>query len=444
MEVVDLVQGSPEWHEFRAVHRPASETPIVIGVSPHMSRLEMLKMRAAGIPTSAAPSSEMLFARGHRAEELARPIAEKIIGEELYRVTGKSGLYSASFDGLTMLHDIHFEHKLMNRELAACSKQADLPIHIRAQIEHQFMVCDSERCLFMASDYDANGAPTCEPVVIWCEPDMELRSHIIAAWEQFDSDVRDYVHVEEAPAATGTAPAALPAVVVTASGGVSASNLAEFRSRAAELIEAISEELETDEDFATAEKSVKWCHGVEDRLELTKQQIIEQLSGVAEAFGIIDSISDMARDKRLRLDRLVKARKDAIRARLVADAHAKYVEYAGGAEVTGIDRPDFAGAIKGLKTLKSIHAAIDAEMARAKIAIADKKLAPVHKSNGHAQKISLAQLNERIAFSVSAEFLESLGIEVQRSGRKCYDSESDFLGICTAISDHLLKIADRH
>ena len=52
MEVVDLVQGSHEWHAFRAAHRPASETPIVIGVSPHMSRLDLLKMRAAGIPTS--------------------------------------------------------------------------------------------------------------------------------------------------------------------------------------------------------------------------------------------------------------------------------------------------------------------------------------------------------------------------------------------------------
>lgn len=441
MEVVDLVQGSPEWHEFRAVHRPASETPIVIGVSPHMSRLELLKMRAAGIPDSEGTGNELLFERGHRAEEMGRRIAEKIIGEELYRVTGKFGLYSASFDGLTMLHDIHFEHKLMNKQLAACSTQADLPIHIRAQIEHQFMVCGSERCLFMASDYDANGAPTCEPVVIWCEPDMELRSHIIAAWEQFDADVRAYVHVEEAPAPTGTAPAALPAVVVMASGGVSASNLAEFRSRAAELIDAIREELETDEDFATAEKSVKWCHGVEDRLELTKQQIIEQLSGVADAFGIIDSISDMARDKRLRLDRLVKARKDAIRARLVADAHAKYVEYAGGVEMPGIDRPDFAGAIKGLKTINSMNAALDAALARAKIAIADHRAMASPKPPGDDACMALGQLCERLGFDVSAAFLESLGVQVGRSGRRCLVREADFKAICMAISAHLLRLS---
>ncbi|WP_205688953.1 hypothetical protein, partial [Candidatus Macondimonas diazotrophica] len=88
--------------------------------------------------------------------------------------------------------------------------------------------------------------------------------------------------------------------------------------------------------------------------------------------------------------------------------------------------------------------AIDAEMARAKIAIADKKLAPVHKSHGPAQKISISQLNESIGVSVSAEFLESLGIGVHRAGRKCYVSESDLRGICTAISDHLLKIANRY
>jgi len=128
----------------------------------------------------------------------------------------------------------------------------------------------------------------------------------------------------------------------------------------------------------------------------------------------------------------------------VAEAHEKYAEFANGVDVTDIDRPNFAGAIKGLKTLKSIHAAVDAEMARAKIALADKKLAPVHKSHGPAQKISISQLNDLIAFSVSAEFLESLGIEVQRAGRKCYVSESDLRGICTAISEHLLTIANRY
>jgi predicted phage-related endonuclease len=34
MKIVNLVQGSAEWHEHRRTHRNASETPIVLGVSP--------------------------------------------------------------------------------------------------------------------------------------------------------------------------------------------------------------------------------------------------------------------------------------------------------------------------------------------------------------------------------------------------------------------------
>ncbi len=34
MNIVKLMQGSAEWHEHRRKHRNASETPVVLGVSP--------------------------------------------------------------------------------------------------------------------------------------------------------------------------------------------------------------------------------------------------------------------------------------------------------------------------------------------------------------------------------------------------------------------------
>ena len=39
MKIVKLMQGSAEWHEHRRKHRNASETPVVLGVSPWLTEV---------------------------------------------------------------------------------------------------------------------------------------------------------------------------------------------------------------------------------------------------------------------------------------------------------------------------------------------------------------------------------------------------------------------
>ena len=45
----DFAQGTPEWHQHRATHFNASDAPAMMGVSPYMTRTELLTRMKTGI-----------------------------------------------------------------------------------------------------------------------------------------------------------------------------------------------------------------------------------------------------------------------------------------------------------------------------------------------------------------------------------------------------------
>ncbi len=98
----DFPQGGPEWHKHRATHFNASDAPAMMGCSPYQTRTELLTRMKTGISAEVDAATQRRFDDGHRFEALARPLAEKIIGDDLYPVTGSGGELSASFDGLTL------------------------------------------------------------------------------------------------------------------------------------------------------------------------------------------------------------------------------------------------------------------------------------------------------------------------------------------------------
>ena len=165
MQTHDLIQGTPEWLAHRANRDNSSDAAAMLGVSPLKKRSELLQERATGIPMPVDEFQQRLYDEGHRTEALARPLAEKILGEDLYPVCGTNGALAASFDGITMLESIAFEHKMLNNQLrevmvAGCTG-ADLPEFYQVQMEQQCMVSEeTERVLFMASEWTQAG-PRC-------------------------------------------------------------------------------------------------------------------------------------------------------------------------------------------------------------------------------------------------------------------------------------------
>lgn len=384
----NLVQGTAEWHSYRAAHDNASDAPAMMGVSSYKTRDQLIAERATGIVPDVDAATQRLFDSGHRFEALARPLAEKIIGEDLYPCTGslEGSCMSASFDGLTMLEEIASEHKRLNKRLRealavpGCTG-ADLPMEYQIQMEQQCAVSGCERVLFMASDWDDQGQ-LIEEMHCWYTPNLELRAQIIAGWEQFHKDVAAYVAPEAKPApVVGKTPDNLPALLIQVTGAVTASNLPEFKAHALEVFKGINRTLTTDQDFASAESTVKWCADVESRLAAAKEHALSQTATIDELFRTIDDISAEARRTRLELDKLVKARKEEIRGEIVASGVAALREHIASLN-TRLGKPympqvpaDFAGAIKGKRTVDSLRSAVNDELARAKIessAIADR------------------------------------------------------------------------
>lgn len=421
MKTVELIQGTPEWHAHRAAHFNASDAPAMMGCSPYKTRSQLVREFATGVAVEHDAATLQRFADGHRFEDLARPLAETIIGEELYPCVGVDGKFSASFDGLTLLEDTAFEHKSLNEDLRLAMHDGndDLPLHYQVQMEHQAMVSGAERVLFMASKW--TGDELVEERHCWYVPNPELRAKIVAGWAQFEADVAAYEPAAvAAPVAAGRAPDQMPALRIEVTGMVTASNLAEWKDQAIAVFQGISTELVSDQDFADAETTVKWCGNIEEQLKAAKQHALSQTESIDLLFRTIDDIAAEARAKRLDLEKLVKRRKDERRteignsARRAVQQHVLAINETLGEHAIPMPTTlvaDIAEAMKGKRSFSSMQEAVDAVAANAKIdasQYADRIRANVAILAGHAEHATLFADRVQLCATKAPEDLRNL------------------------------------
>lgn len=405
MKTLSLIQGSDIWKEARKGYRTASEASIVAGQSKNVKRDELIRMRAIGTEQEFSEwFQKNILDKGHAVEAVSRPFAEKIIGEELYPVTGidDSDYYLASFDGLTMGEDICWECKQWNEEKAASVRSGELPKQDYWQVVQQLVVSGANNCLYMVGDGTEEGT-----VFLWFELTEADRKMLDQIWLQFDEDLEAYKAKLEAgeiepkkvtPA--GTAPDSLPTLRIELTGAVSTTNLPEFKERALAIIDGIKTELVTDEDFSSADMAVKFLSKGEKQLEEAKTRALEQTASIDELFKTVDELKDAMRTKRLALDKLVKAEKENRRVQILTNAkqalnsHILSLESAMKAQANcavfmpAIDA-DFAGAMKGKKTISSLDSAANDTLATAKIEA---------NQIAEAMRANIAVLNEQVEY----------------------------------------------
>jgi putative phage-type endonuclease len=176
--IVQLVQGSPEWHAHRAQYRNASETAIVMGESPWQTPYQLWELRSG----RRQPEVNAAMARGTALEPLARTAYEALTGQVMQALVLVEGDYSASLDGLTFDGEFLLEIKCPVRgkdsTLWRQVAQGEIPAHYRWQLEHQFLVSKATR----GHLYVFDGA---DGILLEVTPCPERWQAIDEAWDGF-------------------------------------------------------------------------------------------------------------------------------------------------------------------------------------------------------------------------------------------------------------------
>lgn len=381
MRHLRLAQGSPEWLAHRKTTRNASDAPAVLSCSPYKTRAALVRELATGIGQEFSPEQQAILNSGHIFEGLARPLADDIVGEELYPVVGvhDDGVYGASFDGLTMLEEAGFEHKRLNAALReamvpGCTGE-DLPLCYQVQCEHQAMVCPTiERILFMASDWRLNGETgeweLVEERHCWYVPNPQLRAKIVAGWELLEQDVAAYVPPKAEPLADKIH-AALPVLRIEATGTITNSTLDEFQAVVLDRINSVNMDLVTDQDFADGDADARWLRDVSVKMKEAVQRVRGGMQSVDDALRVLEQLDGIATKKALAIEKKVKSEKDVRKEQIVMKAEQQLVNHINGlneqlgASYIAQARGVFAPVIKNLKSLASMEDKLKAALAGA-------------------------------------------------------------------------------
>lgn len=394
MQTLNLQQGSKEWFAARADHFTASEAPAMLGLSKYKSRDDLLREKSTGIVEEVDSAKQRLFDRGHEIEAQARPIVEAMLGEDLYPTTGTlevDGLkLLASFDGISMDGETLWENKTANRALLADMEAGDIGDTYWPQLEHQLLVSGAPRVYFTASDGTESGT-----VGMWYQSVPARRTRLIAGWKQFAKDLSEYKPVEVIPAAVAAPTEGFGALVLQVEGRVVACNIDAFRSGASAFLERLPkpDELNSDQDFANADSAAKACAEAEAKIKAAKDAGLAQMAEVDTVFRVADQIIAEIAAARIVLTKSVDARKVSIRNEIMQkgkDALSEHIaalnKRLGRVQMPAV-AADFAGAIKGKRTIESLRNAVDTTLAGAKIAaneIADKMQLNLQLLDGHS------------------------------------------------------------
>jgi putative phage-type endonuclease len=178
--VQKLVQGSPEWLDYRKTMRNASETPAVLGISPWVTPYGLWLVKT-GRSTQATNEA---MVHGTTLEPEARAAYEERTGHIMNPLVLQDGAYSASLDGITLAGDLILEVKCPFRGKASPlwkqAKEGTVPDHYAAQVQHQLMVSGATTAhLWVYAEGDG--------MLVTLQRDEDLMQRIRDGWEVFQT-----------------------------------------------------------------------------------------------------------------------------------------------------------------------------------------------------------------------------------------------------------------
>lgn len=176
--IIQLSQGSPQWHAYRLSRRNASESAAVLGLSPWMTPYQLWLVKTGRFETKVTQAMQ----RGTDMEPLARTAYEEQTGLIMQPLVLEAGDYSASLDGMTLEGDLLLEIKCPLRgtrsDLWQDVQDGLVPEHYAIQVQHQLMVASANLAHLWVFDGSKGMLHT-------IERDEPVMRRIRAGWEDF-------------------------------------------------------------------------------------------------------------------------------------------------------------------------------------------------------------------------------------------------------------------
>lgn len=185
---LDLIQGTPEWHQARFDHITASNTPVLFDLSPYKTRLQYFEELTERHEQQLDKFKLHLFQMGHAAEEAGREWVKKNLDLSLVPVVVESietPELLASLDGFDESKGVIFEAKYVGAEKLKEIGSGLIPGHHTCQMQAQLRVTGAESCLYFAMDGNGNA------VHHTIKPDASYGDDIARAASRFMELVRN-------------------------------------------------------------------------------------------------------------------------------------------------------------------------------------------------------------------------------------------------------------
>lgn len=375
MREIDVAQGTEAWLEIRKGYHTASDAPAMMGVRPDTTRDELLEQKFTGIAKEVSDFTKKIWADGHRAEKMARPLAEALLGDDLYPIVCADddlGML-ASLDGAIIGNGAIWEHKLGSKKSYESVISGDiLPVHYW-QLEHQLLVMGNPLLLFMVSDGTEE-----QCVYMWYKSIPQRRKDLIAGWKQFDEDLANYSPSRKIIVPVGELSPDLPAVIVNITGSVFVTdNFDKFETALKRFVgDVLIKSPENDQDFADLVSQIKILKKAEEALKLAGKDALNQVASISEVLARRDTLLSITRSNRLMAEKLLEAEKSNRRRDIVDNGIKEINDYMDNieADLGGIKLPNkicgpIYDSIKGKKTMASIHSSVNNAIALEKIKI---------------------------------------------------------------------------
>lgn len=147
----NLEQGTAEWLAFRKNHLGSSDTPVVLGVSPYTTRMELYEDKVFGSKKSQSSSMR----RGHDLEPIARAILEEQLETFLFPAVYEDdhlSFMSCSLDGISADNKTMVEIKCPGKVDHAMAISGKIPEKYAPQLQKQLLVMGLDDMTYFSFD----------------------------------------------------------------------------------------------------------------------------------------------------------------------------------------------------------------------------------------------------------------------------------------------------